>query len=130
MTVPMARAPYTDGELVRGYLASFEEGDDGDGTNFWATEELMAMVSSDPERAWRLTLEMLRSVQDALFRAYVAAGPLEDLLCNHGSLFIERVEALAKTEPWFLESLRTVYGHIRMQPEIYARVQQALDSNA
>ena len=82
------------------------------------------MVTSDPERAWRLTVELLRSAEDPLFRAYVAAGPLEDLLALSGPMFIVRVEDLAKSEAWFREALRSTYGN-RMKPEIHQRVELA-----
>jgi hypothetical protein len=122
----MTRLPHSDSELVKGYFASYSDGG-GEGPNFWAWEEMTEMIRSDPERAWRLTLEMLRTSSDPLYQAYVAAGPLEDLLNHYGEKFIDRIEALAKTERWFVESLCGVWGH--MKPEIRARVQNAIESN-
>jgi hypothetical protein len=93
--------------LIEGYFASFTEG--GDGPNAWAYEEMLELQHSNPERAWELTLSILRVATDPLYKAFVAAGPLEDLLASHGSQFITRVEALASAESWFLEALHSVY---------------------
>lgn len=46
-------------------------------------------------------LEMIRRTSDGFTLAYVAAGPLEDLLAYHGEVFIARVERLAKTDSHF-----------------------------
>ena len=37
--------------------------------------------------------------------AYVAAGPIEDLLVHHGAAFIERVEVAAGRDPIFRKML-------------------------
>ena len=118
----------SDEEIVGGYLACLSDG--GGGQHHWAFEDMIDMISKDPERAWRLTLEMIRQTNDDLLLATVAAGPLEDLLCYHGPTFIERVETQALSDPHFLKCLRSVWGHTRMPPEVYARVRKVADRDA
>jgi len=117
--------PCSNSEIVAGYFANFIEG--GDGPNFWAFEEMSELVSADPERAWGLAIEMLRGSSDPLYTAYVAAGPLEDLLSRHGRELIGRIEVLAKSEPWFRECLVGVWG--TLQPDIRERVNNAIKSD-
>jgi hypothetical protein len=117
-----------DRSLLEGYLANFREG--GDGEHFWAYEAVEDLLGTDPERMWSLVLEMLKSTAEPLYRAYVAAGPLEDLLAQHGAQFIERAEALATSERWFLDSLRSIYLQGRMPEAVRVRIERACKNDA
>jgi hypothetical protein len=112
----------SDDEIVSAFFANFQE--EGDGPNFDAFLTMSEIVRRDPERAWHLTVEMLRTATDPLYQAYVAAGPLENLMNSYGLELIDRVEELASREPWFRECLAGVWGH--MEPEIRARVDKAI----
>jgi hypothetical protein len=116
---------HTDDEIVAGYLQSLAEG--GGGESFWAYEEVVDLSSVDPEKAWLLALSMISRTSDEILLAAIAAGPLEDILCWHGHQFIDRVEALAVDDAHFRDCLRSVWGHLRMEPAIYARVRRAVD---
>jgi len=105
--------------LISGYLTNHSTGDK---SYFWAYEEIAGM--EDPERLWRLMLEMIRITTDAGTLAYIAAGPLEELLKHYGNQFIERVENLARTDPHFREALTSVYDS-GFTPEVSARVRKA-----
>jgi hypothetical protein len=118
---------FTDEELVAGYLASIADGG-GDSPHFWASGEVTELVGTDPERAWRLMVQMVRKSDNDTALACVAAGPLEDLLAWSGPLFIERTETLAGSEPKFREALTIIYTS-RMTPEIRKRVEQAIGGN-
>jgi hypothetical protein len=124
----MAQPSFSDEELVTGYLRSIAEGG-GDTPHFWAWEEVTELVGTDPERAWRLTLEMVRQSRDDLALAAVAAGPLEDLLAWFGTQFVERVENLAATEPRFQQALKMIYAS-RLQQDVRGRVERAIKGNA
>ena len=113
----------TDEDIVAGYLAHHATGDD---SLFWAFEDLSEILSDDPERAWRLTLQLISQSSNEAVLAYVAAGPLEDLLAYHGHRFIERIEAQSKTDAVFHQALCGVWGQGRFDPEIYDRVQHAI----
>lgn len=54
---------------------------------------------------------------------YIAAGPLEDLICNVGSEYIDRVEREAKFNRQFGKLLTGVWLG-RAEPEVRARVVQ------
>jgi len=120
----MTEADRSMSALARSYYASFLEG--GAGPNSWATEEVLELQQRDPEQAWTLTLGMLKESQDPLYTAYVAAGPLEDLLVSHGHRFIAEAETLALNEPWFSKALQAIYGQSRMSSSIYAKLQEIL----
>jgi uncharacterized protein DUF6869 len=62
-----------------------------------------------------------RAASEQAFQC-VVAGPLEDLLAQHGAIFIDRVEHSAKTDQRFKRCLGNVWGHIRFNPEIHRRV--------
>jgi hypothetical protein len=116
----------TDEDIVAGYLANFA----GDKSYFWAFDEVCDLLSSDPERVWRITLQLIARAPDELTLSYVSAGPLEDILARHGPAFIERIESLAQHDPKFLEALCSVWGHTRFDPSIYARVQSIIATKA
>ena len=56
--------------------------------------------------------------------ANLAAGPLEDLLAQHGERFIERVETLARQEPRFRFTLQMVWRNAISAP-VWARLRKA-----
>jgi hypothetical protein len=80
-------------ELIAGDLAhaTTPQGDGTDAEYFGADEQLDELVSDEPERAWRLVCEIVRPISPAekMFPAYLAAGPIEDLLARHPPRFIE-----------------------------------------
>lgn len=91
-----------------------------------ASQILDHLISTRPEAAWdRILALIVHAKPESL--CYVAAGPLEDLLSHHGATMIERIEALAATDPQFLSCLAGVWGHTRFEPAIYTRVQGLLD---
>ena len=59
------------------------------------------IVREEPERAWPMILSLIGASRSDQFLAILAAGPLENLLCEHGEAFIERVEQLAARDPAF-----------------------------
>lgn len=64
--------------------------------DFWAFEEVSDIVRNDPEEGWRVTSILLAMATTDGVLAYVAAGPLEDLLKKHGPMVIDRIESLAR----------------------------------
>lgn len=82
------------------------------------------LVRDDPERAWLAIQLIFGACRDDLERAFLAAGPLEDLLARHGPLFIDRVEQSAASGNDFRELLVGVWRNGITDP-IWARVQRA-----
>ena len=101
-----------DEDLIDGYLLHSETTmrDGTDAEHFDAFEELNDVVREDPERAWPIICEIIRRIDVDDILAYVAAGPLEDLLGHHPHAFIDRVESLAKQDAHFRRAVSGVWG--------------------
>ena len=93
----------------------------------WATELLFDRVRDAPEAARELVLDLIENAPDDQALGWVAAGPLEDLLCKWGPTFIDRVEALARSNNRFKKCLTGVWGWNRMEPDIYSRMRRSID---
>jgi hypothetical protein len=59
----------------------------------WALNELNELIESDAERGWEVTRMLVNMAASDEALAYVAAGPLENLLNKHGLAVIDRIEA-------------------------------------
>lgn len=88
--------------------------------------ELDWLVNDAPERAWETILDILADPHAEPILGTLAAGPLEDLLTYHGSMFIERVETRAMSDPHFATLLGGVW-QCEMTDEIWHRVQAVWD---
>ncbi|MEP6994935.1 MAG: DUF6869 domain-containing protein [Acidobacteriota bacterium] len=95
----------------------------------WATELLVHLTEDEPEVAWELVLGLLERATDDESLGWISAGPLEDLLCEHGLELVDHVEARAGSDPRFKKSLAGVGGSDRMDPDVYARVRAAAGSS-
>jgi hypothetical protein len=87
-------------------------------------ETMFDTVYDSPEVAWQAILEILTKDLTDDQMASLAAGPMEDLLAQHGPKFIERVEHEAKQNERFHRLLRDVSQN-EMSPKIWKRVQKA-----
>lgn len=94
---------------------------------WWAVSDFMQMYAGggvDPEDGWRAILEILvRNPPDKVI-AVLAAGPLEDLLAEHGEQFIERVETESRRNAAFRNLLSGVWKN-GSTDTVWARVQKA-----
>jgi hypothetical protein len=117
-----------DADLVAGYLAHAETSmrDGTDAEHFAAADELNSRVWDEPERAWPVICKIIKRIAHDDILAYVAAGPLEDLLVNHPHAFIDRVEALAKQDAHFRRAVSGVWGSNSMPAEIRRRLDELL----
>jgi hypothetical protein len=120
----------TDAAIISGYLthAKTTTRDGTDAENFDANEELDELVTDEPERAWPLICEIIRRIspQDEDILAYVAAGPLEDLLVRHPYAFIDRIESLARIDAHFRRAVSGVWGWNSIPSEIRTRLDTLL----
>ena len=89
----------------------------------WVEELENDAVYENPDLAIDLVLEILKQPVSNKVREVLAAGPLEQVLANHGSRVIERVEILAKTNPEFAHLLGGVWKNA-MPDEVWERVQR------
>jgi hypothetical protein len=77
----------------------------------WAFDSVWRMVREEPEAALELTLLLLRKAgDDDGVLAYVAAGPLEDLLTLHGLQVIDRIEQESRRDSRLQLALSGVWG--------------------
>ena len=87
-----------------------------------AARFLEGLVDTNPEAAWDFIVALIeRAASDEALQC-VAAGPLEDLLCDHGPQFIERAEHLARTNTRFRTALAIVRGETRMDASTQKRL--------
>jgi hypothetical protein len=107
--------------LVSAYLEHFETEDD---QLFWAWQHLQNYISSEPRRAWEITLKLIAAANHGAL-AYIAAGPLEGLLYSRAEVFVDDVERLACTDPKFLSTLRRVSGPFTQEFDAANRIQRA-----
>lgn len=92
--------------------------------NFWAYASLEELRDKDLERYWRV-VNKIKGMDDSDFMlSNLAAGPLEDLLVNAGSIFIDRIEACAKEDKRFKAMLSMVWKN-DIPDDIWARVERA-----
>ena len=95
-----------------------------------ATELLAHLIETRPDDAWERILALVAHAKNEVSLSYVGAGPLEDLLSEHGRVIIARVESTVATNPRFVACLARVWGGSRMEPSVYARVQELLNKSS
>jgi hypothetical protein len=92
---------------------------------WWAISEVMDWsLERKGEQLWRFILAMNKRDISPEVAAVFAAGPIEDLLGEQGSEFIDRVEELARKDPKFNHVLGGVWRNT-MSDDIWQRVQSA-----
>lgn len=75
----------------------------------------------DPEAVWGAILAIAEKTSNETVLGALAAGPLEDLIENHGATWIDRLEAEAKSNPRFKDLLVWRSG----TPEVWSRIEKA-----
>ena len=95
-----------------------------------ATQRLVELIEQEPEGASLHILTLVREAPDEAHRSWVGAGPLEDLVCHHGSLFIDRIETAAAVDGQLRKCLGYVCGETRMAPSLYSRMRRAAGAKA
>lgn len=93
---------------------------------FKAVAKLERMVVSNEERAWRVILTILKKDNSDAVMSNLAAGPMEDILVQHGDDVIERVEAKAEKDPDFKKMIMGVWQN-DMSEDIWHRVKALQD---
>jgi hypothetical protein len=118
----MDQAP-SDAELVTAYLRHFAAKDQ---TLFWAWQRVEEIIWTNPDHAWLITLALIAEAPNEMCLAYVAAGPLEDLLDRHGQVVIDRVELQARRDSKFRLALSNVWGQSNATGDVFGRVRIAV----
>ena len=81
-----------------------------------AVREVDVLVQDDPTEAWEVTLILVNTAPSDEALAYVAAGPLEELLHRHGSVLIDRIEEESRGNERLQLALSCVWGLDRDSP--------------
>lgn len=71
-------------------------------------------------------MDACETVQDA---AFIAAGPVEMAIVNHGPLVIDAMEALARKSAKVRYFLSAIWGEGRADPSVWARVANVIGSS-
>jgi len=82
------------------------------------------LAERHPLDLFPIVLEMVRQAPDDDGLAFVAAGPLEELLKFHGESILPMVEAVALTDARFRRALSGVWQST-IPPVVWVRVQAA-----
>jgi hypothetical protein len=85
---------------------------------------MLDAVREVPETVWPAILKIVEHELTDEQIVLLAAGPMEDLLADHGAQFIERVEAEAERNPRLNYLLGGVWRS-SMKEDIWERVQKA-----
>ena len=119
----------TRGHLLDTYLAYTKAREQGleDDARFWAVEAMWDLVEREPDRAWRLLLEMIHRADGDYALASIAAGPLENFIVAHGSRYLDRLEAEAVANPKFRRALVGVWGENRMSEDLARRIRALVE---
>ena len=88
---------------------------------FWAFNEMVDTVRDKPFEALEVILEILKIAEEEQVLANLAAGPLEDLLAEHGIVVIDRIIELAKSDPRFRDLLQGVWGN-SVDPRVWKMI--------
>ena len=86
---------FPEEHVVYTYLRHYVLKQDQD---FWAFDAVNQLVRRDPVAGWRVTYLLINKAPSDEAPAYVAAGPLEDLLKFHGPAVIGHVTVAARAE--------------------------------
>lgn len=92
-----------DADIAKGWVEMCRAADESDAwsASIWAYSALDDIRGHDMARYWGIINEIRRLDDTDSTLSNLAVGPLEDLLVASGSAFIDRCEALARTDDRF-----------------------------
>ncbi|SEA31003.1 hypothetical protein SAMN05216562_2548 [Microbulbifer marinus] len=104
----------------------FESGDPRRDQYEWVEDIEYEFVYEKPNEALDLILTIMNFSQSNAIKEVLAAGPLEQVLAQHGPKIIERVERLAQEDEKFAGLLGGVWKN-SMASDVWVRVQNVWD---
>ncbi len=113
----LAAATVSTHDLCHAYIAQRT-----DPTHGWAWERVTDIVQESPERGLALAIELVHMAPDQKAIAYIAAGPLEDLICKHQLAVLPALADAARKDPKLRHALLGVWGQNRMSAECLRRL--------
>ncbi len=100
--------------------APYHEHPDG-----WAIDWASDNFDRDPEQDWQVIEWIAQNSRHKWSCVMLAAGPLEDLIANHGEAFIARIEQLARRSPRWRFILSGVWPQGKHDTEVWRRIEAA-----
>jgi hypothetical protein len=100
----MGAAPNEIADAYLRYHARKQEADR------WAWEKVEDLIEHDLDEAWRIICALVSKASSDEALAYVAAGPLENLLVRHGPAVIDKVEDESRNNSRLQLALSGVWG--------------------
>lgn len=102
----------------------------GEGTalyeeNFWAHEKMSQLAFSESVLCWEIIVRIFNRNPNNWVLSNLAAGPLEDLLTDHGEDVIDSVEKMAISDERFRWMLRGVWRNA-ISESVWRRIQRAV----
>ena len=91
-------------ELYLGYQHKKDPSDQ------WAWDAVKNLINQNADEAWETTSILVNKTTSDEALAYVAAGPLEDLLKRYGLEVMERIEQESSQNPRLQPALSGVWG--------------------
>lgn len=88
---------------------------------------MVELLWHDPDAAWVVTRELVQQASGGEELAYVAAGPLEELLRLHGARFAQEVITEARRDRKFRRALTGVWGWQNVHPPLVEAIRRLLD---
>lgn len=115
----------TNPDLVKAWIALqyAEPKSQAHDDNFWAFTELSDLCETSPDRCWTVIQEIRRVDGSDKILANLAAGPLEDLLVQHGHRFIDAAETLAREDAQFRKLLGALWQN-DVADDVWARIKR------
>lgn len=75
----------------------------------WAVDEFINLAFHQPNTLWEMIVRILEIDRSENIVEAIGAGPLEDLIVQHGEAFIDKVERLAAISPSFKTAMQHVW---------------------
>jgi hypothetical protein len=120
----MIKKPVDIEGLVSAYLAACDMEKWPDEL-WWAWEKMDRLISYKPEVAWEVILQLIHRAFSEKIIGLIAAGPLEELLAQHGEAFIKQVEEMARKDERFCFCLAGVWQNA-ISASVWQRVVKAV----
>ena len=106
-----------------------EEGSSTYIENFWAFDALSDLCSNSPNECLHVIEEIFAIESSSnLIIANLAAGPLEDLLVQHGDLMIEKIVNIAESNPLWRKMLGAVWQN-DIKDHVWSRLKSVTGSS-
>lgn len=94
-----------------------------------ASMSIMCLTEDEAEAVWRFVLRVIAKRPNDWTLGMLAAGPLEDLICEYGATFMERIETEARRDSAFRWTLHGVWSNTTPS-ELWGRIERARGPSA